>query len=56
MWSFIKKYKSKEIKNGKYEATGGHVESGEFGRQALIREFKEELGIEISDKDIKNLY
>lgn len=34
---------------------GGHVESGEFGRQALIREFKEELGIEISDNDIKYL-
>ena len=28
---------------------GGHVDSGEFGRQALIRETKEELGIEISD-------
>mgnify|MGYP004594466645 CR=1 FL=1 len=28
---------------------GGHVDSGEFGRQALIRETKEELGIEISE-------
>lgn len=34
---------------------GGHVDSGEFGRQALIRETKEELGIEISDADIKYL-
>lgn len=34
---------------------GGHVDSGEFGRQALIRETKEELGIEISDEDIKYL-
>ena len=34
---------------------GGHVESGEFGRQALIREVKEELGIEIGDNDIKYL-
>ena len=34
---------------------GGHVDSGEFGRQALIRESKEELGIEISDEDIKYL-
>ena len=34
---------------------GGHVDSGEFGRQALIRETKEELGIKISDEDIKYL-
>jgi isopentenyl-diphosphate delta-isomerase type 1 len=34
---------------------GGHVDSGEFGRQALIRETKEELGIEINDNDIKYL-
>ena len=34
---------------------GGHVDSGEFGRQALIREAKEELGIEINDDDIKYL-
>ncbi len=34
---------------------GGHVNSGEFGRQALIREAKEELGIKISDNDIKYL-
>ena len=34
---------------------GGHVNSGEFGRQTLIREAKEELGIKISDNDIKYL-
>lgn len=34
---------------------GGHVDAGEFGRQALIREVKEELGIEINDNDIKYL-
>lgn len=34
---------------------GGHVDSGEFGRQALIRECKEELGITINDDDIKYL-
>ena len=34
---------------------GGHVDSGEFGRQAIIREAKEELGIQISDDDIKYL-
>lgn len=31
----------------------GHVRTGEFGRQAVIRECKEELGIEITDDDIK---
>jgi len=34
---------------------GGHVDSGELGRQALIREAKEELGIDINDNDIKYL-
>lgn len=34
---------------------GGHVDSGEFGRQALVREVKEELGIAIDDDDIKYL-
>lgn len=34
---------------------GGHVDVGEFGRQALIRECKEELGIDIYDEDIKYL-
>ena len=34
---------------------GGHVIVGEFGRQALIRETREELGIEINDEDIKYL-
>ena len=34
---------------------GGHVLAGEFGRQALIRECKEELGIDINDNDIKYL-
>lgn len=32
---------------------GGHVDAGEFGSQALIREAKEELGIEINEDDVK---
>lgn len=31
---------------------GGHVLAGEFGFEAIIREIKEELGIEISKNDI----
>lgn len=34
---------------------GGHVIKGEFGRQALIREAKEELGINVTDNEIKYL-
>ena len=34
---------------------GGHVDAGEFGRQALIRKAKEELGLDITDDEIKYL-
>jgi len=34
---------------------GGHVLTGEFGREALIREVSEELGLEVSDDEIKYL-
>lgn len=34
---------------------GGHVLKGEFGRQALIREIKEELGITVKEDEIKYL-
>lgn len=33
-------------------SAGGHVLAGEFGFQAIIREIKEELGIDIDKKDI----
>lgn len=33
-------------------SAGGHVFAGEFGFQAIIREIKEELGIEIEKNDI----
>lgn len=40
----------------KWDVTvGGHVLAGEFGREALIRETKEELGLDITDNDIKYL-
>lgn len=34
---------------------GGHVLAGEFGTQALIREIKEELGIEVLENEVKYL-
>ena len=49
-----KRSSNKKLWPDKWDVTiGGHVNAGEFGRQALIRECKEELGIEINDNDIK---
>lgn len=51
-----KRSASKKLWPNLWDVTvGGHVDSGELGRQALIREAKEELGIQISDEDIKYL-
>lgn len=51
-----KRSADKKLWPNKWDVTiGGHVNAGEFGRQALIRECKEELGIEINDNDIKYL-
>jgi len=51
-----KRSANKKLWPNKWDVTvGGHVDSGEFGRQALIRECKEELGLEINDDDIKYL-
>jgi isopentenyldiphosphate isomerase len=49
-----KRSSNKKLWPNKWDVTiGGHVNAGEFGRQALIRECKEELGIEITDDEIK---
>ena len=49
-----KRSENKKLWPNMWDVTvGGHVDSGEFGRQALIREVREELGIQISDDDIK---
>lgn len=40
--------------DGKYDmACSGHLESGESFLMAMVREAKEELGIEINEKDLK---
>lgn len=47
---------TKKLWSNKWDITvGGHVISGEFGRQALIRECEEELGLNVSDDEIKFL-
>ena len=49
-----KRSKNKKLWPNKWDVTvGGHVNAGEFGRQALIRECKEELGIDIKDNEMK---
>lgn len=49
-----KRSPKKKLWPNKWDVTlGGHVNASEFGRQALIRECKEELGLEINDDDIK---
>ena len=46
----------KDLWPNRWDVTiGGHVDAGEIGRQALIRECKEELGIDIKDNEIKFL-
>lgn len=42
-------------KGGKYSSTGGHVDSGETPIESIIREVKEELGIDISNDDVNEL-
>ena len=39
-------------KGGDYGVTGGHPKSGETPYEGIITEVKEELGIDISDKEI----
>lgn len=51
-----KRSKTKKLWPGLWDVTaGGHVLAGEFGEQALIREVKEELGIEIKENEIRYL-
>lgn len=51
-----KRSKDKKLWPNLWDITaGGHVLAGEFGEQALIREVKEELGIEVKENEIKYL-
>ena len=51
-----KRSATKDLWPNKWDVTiGGHVDAGELGRQAIIRECKEELGLDIQDNEIKFL-
>ena len=47
--------KTSEAKGNIYSSTGGHVDAGEDIDSALIREIKEELGIDVDIKEVKYL-
>lgn len=40
-------------KNNVWATTGGHVKSGKTSKEAILEEIKEELGIDINEKEIK---
>ena len=51
---FLIQRTSKE-KGGLYSSTGGHVDHGETPDKAIIREVKEEIGIDISKDNVESL-
>ena len=48
--------KRSERKNGKYATTGGHPKSGETSLQGIISEVKEEIGLNLKEKDLQLYY
>ncbi len=46
--------KTSKEKGGEFSSTGGHVDSGETPLEAIKREVKEELGINIDDEQIED--
>lgn len=49
----LMKRKNTGYEDGKYSLPGGHVEANEEIRKALIREAKEEIGIDIDMQDVQ---
>ena len=45
----VTKYKKDNLKAGYYEIPGGKIEEGETPEQAVMREFKEETGMQVSN-------
>lgn len=46
--------KTSQEKGGEFSSTGGHINRGETPLEAIKREFKEELGVNIDDELIEN--
>lgn len=51
---FLIQKRSKQ-KNGKYGSTSGHLETGESSIQGMIREIKEELGVDVIPSELELL-
>ena len=47
--------KTSKEKGGHYSSTGGHIDHGEDAYSTIIREVKEELGIDISNDNVVDL-
>ena len=47
--------KTSKEKGGIYSATGGHIDHDETPYDAILREVKEEIGIDISNEDVVSL-
>ena len=47
--------KTSEEKDSVFASTGGHVDKGETPSNSIIREVKEELGIDISNDNVESL-
>ena len=52
----LQKRKGSKLWPGYYALPAGHIDEGETQYDALVREAKEELGIEINQNDIINSY
>lgn len=52
----LQKRKGSKLWSGYYALPAGHIDEGETQYDALVREAKEELGIEINSNDIINNY
>ncbi len=47
--------KTSEEKGSKYSSTGGHVTHGEDGMTTILRELKEELGLDIKENEVESI-
>ena len=47
--------KTSKEKGGYYSSTGGHITKGETPMSSILREIKEELGIEVKEDEVRSL-